>query len=54
MDLQLRESTTEDLLQQVLDGALDLAVVSVPVAEAGLVMNELFRERLCLAVPEWH
>jgi len=32
---------------------LDLAVVSMPVAEAGLVMAEL-RERLCLAVPEGH
>jgi LysR family hydrogen peroxide-inducible transcriptional activator len=54
VDLQLRESTTEDLLQQVLDGALDLAVVSVPVAEAGMVMAELFREPLCVAVPEGH
>jgi LysR family transcriptional regulator, hydrogen peroxide-inducible genes activator len=54
VELQLRESTTEDLLQQVLDGALDLAVVSVPVAETGLVMSELFREPLCLAVPEGH
>ena len=54
VDLQLRESTTEDLLQQVLDGTLDLAVVSVPVEAAGLVMSELFREPLCLAVPEGH
>ncbi len=54
VELQLRESITEDLLQQVLDGALDLAVVSVPVAETGLVMSELFREPLCLAVPEGH
>ena len=46
VEFQLRESTTEDLVQQVLDGALDLAVVSVPVAEAGLVMSELFREPL--------
>jgi LysR family transcriptional regulator, hydrogen peroxide-inducible genes activator len=54
VELQLRESTTEDLLQQVLDGALDLAVVSVPVAATGLVMSELFQEPLCLAVPEGH
>jgi LysR family hydrogen peroxide-inducible transcriptional activator len=54
VELQLRESTTEDLLQQVLDGTLDLAVVSVPVAETGLVMSELFREPLCLAVPDRH
>lgn len=54
VELQLRESTTEDLLQQVLDGVLDLAVLSVPVTELGLVMSELFREPLCLAVPEGH
>ena len=54
VELQLREATTDDLLQQVLDGALDLAVVSVPVAEPGLVMSELFREPLCLAVPDGH
>ncbi len=54
VDFQLRESTTEDLLQQVLDGVLDLAVLSLPVAETGLVMSELFREPLCLAVPEGH
>jgi LysR family hydrogen peroxide-inducible transcriptional activator len=54
VELKLRESTTDDLVQQVLDGVLDLAVVSVPVTEAGLVMSELFREPLCLAVPEGH
>ena len=31
-----------------------MAVVSVPVTETGLVMSELFREPLCLAVPEGH
>ena len=54
VELHLRESTTEDLVQQVLDGVLDLAVLSVPVAGTGLVMSELFREPLCLAVPEGH
>jgi LysR family hydrogen peroxide-inducible transcriptional activator len=54
VELQLRESTTEDLLQQIMDGVLDLAVLSVPVAGTGLVMSELFREPLCLAVPERH
>jgi len=54
IELHLREATTDDLLQQVLDGVLDLAVVSLPVAEKGLVMSELFREPLCVAVPETH
>jgi LysR family hydrogen peroxide-inducible transcriptional activator len=54
VELHLRESTTEDLVQQVLDGVLDLSVLSVPVNETGLVMRELFSEPLCLAVPEGH
>lgn len=54
VDLNVREGTTTELVQQVLDGMLDVAVVSLPVEGAGLVMKELFRDRLYLAVPEGH
>ena len=54
VDLQLRESTTEELLRQIQDGVLDVAIVSVPVDQSGLVMRELFRDPLYLAVPEGH
>lgn len=54
IDLHVREGTTAELADQVLDGMLDVAVVSLPVAGAGLVMKELFREALYLAVPEGH
>lgn len=54
VDLQVREGTTAELVQQILDGKLDVAVLSLPVDAAGLVMRELFREPLFLAVPDGH
>lgn len=54
VDLHVREGTTAELLEQILEGALDLAVLSLPVEGAGLVMKELFRDPLYLAVPEGH
>jgi LysR family hydrogen peroxide-inducible transcriptional activator len=54
VDLHVREGTTADLVAQVLDGVIDVAVLSLPVAGAGLVMKELFRDPLFLAVPEGH
>jgi LysR family hydrogen peroxide-inducible transcriptional activator len=38
----------------VLEGVLDVAILSLPVAGAGLVMKQLLREPLYLAVPENH
>ena len=54
VDLHLREATTSELIAQLQEGALDVAVVSLPVEGAGLVMAELFREPLYLAVPHTH
>jgi LysR family hydrogen peroxide-inducible transcriptional activator len=54
VDLHVREGTTAELVEQVLEGMLDVAVLSVPVAGAGLVMKELFRDPLFLAVPDGH
>lgn len=54
VDLHLREGTTAELVEQLLDGTIDVAVLSLPVEGAGLVMKELFREPLYLAVPEGH
>lgn len=54
VDLNVREGTTAELAGQVLDGVLDMAVVSLPVEGSGLVMKELFRDPLYLAVPEGH
>jgi LysR family transcriptional regulator, hydrogen peroxide-inducible genes activator len=46
VDLHLREGTTTELVGQVLDGMIDVAVLSLPVEGAGLVMKELFRDPL--------
>lgn len=54
VDLHVREGTTAELVGQVLDGMIDVAVLSLPVEGAGLVMKGLFREPLYLAVPEDH
>ena len=54
VDLHVREGTTAELVEQVLGGMMDVAVVSLPVEGADLVMKELFREPLYLAVPEDH
>lgn len=54
VDLHVREGTTEELVEHVLEGLMDVAVVSLPVEGAGLVMRELFRDPLYLAVPADH
>lgn len=54
VDLHVREGTTAELVEQVLDGMLDVAVLSLPVEGAGLVMKELFRDPLYLAIPHEH
>lgn len=54
VNIQLREATTPELIEQIQDGVLDIALLSVPVEGQGLVMCELFREPLSLAVPDDH
>jgi LysR family transcriptional regulator, hydrogen peroxide-inducible genes activator len=54
VDLHVREGTTAELVELVLEGMMDVAVLSLPVEGAGLVMRELFRDPLYLAVPESH
>ena len=54
VDLHVREGTTTELVEQVLEGMIDVAVLSLPVEGAGIVMKELFRDSLYLAVPENH
>ena len=54
VNILLREATTPELIEQIQDGVLDIALLSVPVEGQGLVMCELFREPLSLAVPDDH
>ncbi|MFN0107089.1 MAG: LysR family transcriptional regulator, partial [Bryobacteraceae bacterium] len=41
VQLRLRESTTNELVEQVLNGAIDVGLLSLPVDTPGLVMKEL-------------
>jgi len=54
VDLHVREGKKAELVEQVLGGMLDIAVLSLPAEGAGLVGRVLFRDPLYLAVPEGH
>src|SRR5262245_22874831 len=54
VDRYVRDGPTLELVDQVLNGMIDVAVVSLPVEASGIVMKELFRESLYLAVPKNH
>ncbi len=54
IDLHLREAPTAELIGQIEDGLLDMAILSIPVEGNNLVMRELFREPIHLAVPDFH
>lgn len=54
IDLHLREAPTAELIRQIEEGAIDIAILSLPVEGNNLVMRELFREPIHLAVPESH
>jgi LysR family hydrogen peroxide-inducible transcriptional activator len=54
IDLHLREAPTAELIGQIEDGMIDIAIVSIPVVGNNLVMRELFREPIHLAVPDFH
>ena len=54
VDLEVRESTTEKLLEGLREGHLDVAIVALPIKQPEIVCSELFREPLLVAVPENH
>jgi LysR family transcriptional regulator, hydrogen peroxide-inducible genes activator len=49
LDLGVREAQTDRLIDEVRQGALDAAVVALPVPEPGLVAAALFDDRFLLA-----
>ncbi|MDE1152263.1 MAG: LysR substrate-binding domain-containing protein [Micavibrio sp.] len=51
---QIHENKTETLLQQLRDGKLDGAILSLPVDAEGLSVRELFDEPFFLAIPAGH
>jgi LysR family hydrogen peroxide-inducible transcriptional activator len=54
IEVQIRENTTERLLDELRRGEVDLAVIALPVKQPELVCSELFREPLLAAVPPRH
>lgn len=51
LDLQLRETKTTALLQEIADGRLDTAIVALPVSEPSLIEVPLFSEAFVLVRP---
>lgn len=51
LDLQLRESLTQNLLADLIDGRLDAAIVALPIAEPSLTEISLFTEAFVLVRP---
>ncbi len=52
--LQLAEEKTEDVLEMLHRGQLDAALLALPVPEAGLDIEVLFKEPFVLALPAQH
>lgn len=51
LDLNLRETVTPRLIEELLDGRLDTAIVALPVSEPSLVESALFSENFVLVRP---
>ena len=54
VEVQIVEEMTDELVEQLLDGRLDLALVSFPIEDKRLETQPLFKERLALVVPPSH
>ena len=52
LDIRMRETMTSTLLTELGQGALDLAILALPVSQPGLVEAPLFDERFVLIRPE--
>jgi LysR family hydrogen peroxide-inducible transcriptional activator len=51
LDLHLRETQTHRLLEELVDGDLDLVLLALPVDHAGVETLSLFEDRFLLAIP---
>ncbi len=54
MPLQVEENTTERLEEQLRQGALDVALLALPVSAPGLDTSVLYREQFEVVVPHSH
>ena len=51
LDIHIRETQTKQLTQELLQGALDLMLVALPIQSAGIETLPLFEDRFVLALP---
>lgn len=51
LDLHLRETQTQKLLDELVDGQLDVVLLALPVEHAGIETVPLFDDRFLLALP---
>jgi LysR family hydrogen peroxide-inducible transcriptional activator len=54
LELHLHEEQTERLLDRLVDGRIDAAVLALPIDRSGLVSRELYEEPFVLATPVGH
>ncbi len=54
VEIEVRESTTEKLMEGLRAGQLDIAIVALPIKQPEIVCSELFREPLLVVVAEGH
>lgn len=52
LEIQIRETLTQKLVQELIDGALDTAIVALPVSEPSLTEVDLFEEDFLLVRPK--
>ncbi|WP_193176264.1 hydrogen peroxide-inducible genes activator [Oricola nitratireducens] len=49
LELKVREAVTDTLVQELLDGSLDVIVAAEPIDDSGLYTEHLFRDRFFIA-----
>jgi LysR family hydrogen peroxide-inducible transcriptional activator len=54
VELEVREGTTERLIDGLRVGQVDLAILALPIKQPEIVCSELFREPLLVAIPPEH
>lgn len=54
VELEVREGTTERLIEGLRVGQVDLAILALPIKQPEIVCSELFREPLLVAIPPEH
>ncbi|MBL8293464.1 MAG: LysR family transcriptional regulator [Bryobacterales bacterium] len=54
VDLQLTERTTENLVEGLRSGEIDLAILALPIRHPEIVCADLYREAILVALPQGH